>query len=420
MRQQRLSVTLAAIGAALGVVVACSTGQVVPDQDASVQPEAAPAGPCPGGLTDCGNGKCAQTKRDPENCGKCGQACKAGEFCVQGSCSFTCGGGATRCGTICANVKADGANCGQCGTKCSTGQVCNMGTCAATCQAGLTACGQSCVDLQSDDDNCGACGAACDAGQRCAAGKCQASCQAGWTSCADGDGGTTCVDVRNDPNNCGACGNKCANGWFCTPTGDGGAPGCQLQCFGGSTRCGNKCVDTQMDPGNCGGCNAGCGMNQICTSGHCCAPGEGYCNGACRPANQCGVVYNGNFTQNQWNQQQCTDWNTWRGLLVGSYTSITIKGTQDPTGVSCTGAAANTLCQALRNNTAVNVGNCDGHVWATGSCGAGIELTATGTICQCNSGYTSRPCIGNGNPNWGGVNTTTCNAPTQTITVVCQ
>jgi hypothetical protein len=64
---------------------------------------------------------------------------------------------------------------------------------------------------------------------------------------------------------------------------------------------------------------------------------------------------------------------------------------------------------------------CGGNQWVVGQCGTGIELTATGGLCQCQMpGWTVRPCIGMGDPNWGGVNTTTCNAPNQTMTVVFQ
>jgi hypothetical protein len=171
-----------------------------------------------------------------------------------------------------------------------------------------------------------------------------------------------------------------------------------------------------IDPKNCGGCGTVC--NNICSSGHCCNNGEAYCNGTCKPANQCGVVFTGNFVQGQSSPNECNNWNTWRGLLVGNYTMITIKGTQDYVGVTCTGNQANTICQALRNNQSANVGNCNGLTWATGQCGNGIELTATGQVCACNSGYTLRPCIAN--LNWGAVNGTTCNAPTQTMTVICQ
>jgi hypothetical protein len=91
----------------------------------------------------------------------------------------------------------------------------------------------------------------------------------------------------------------------------------------------------------------------------------------------------------------------------------------DQTGVECVGAAANQICQALHDGQATSVA-CGGKTWRTGNCGNGMELTTTSNICSCDNGYTIRPCIGNGNPNWGGVNTATCNGPTQTIEVVCQ
>ena len=53
-----------------------------------------------------------------------------------------------------------------------------------------------------------------------------------------------------------------------------------------------------------------------------------------------------------------------------------------------------------------------------GTCGSGNELSASGTTCICTSpGHIIRACIGV-NANWGGVNTATCSAPTQTMTAV--
>jgi len=372
------------------------------------------AGPCgPGSLTMCGN-QCINIKRDVDNCGMCGKACKLGEVCVQGGCALQCGGGATKCNGTCLDIKSDPEACGQCGNKCLPGQVCSVGKCAATCQAGLTDCMGACIDLQADHDNCGMCGSACPDGQLCSAGKCAATCQNGWTTCAN-DAGGSCVDLQHDPQNCGSCGTACPNGFFCTPNPDGGMPTCGIQCFGGTTLCGNACADTQIDPSHCGDCNTTC--NQICSSGHCCNNGEAYCNGSCKPAAQCGVVFSQMFTQNQSSPSQCTAWNTWRSLLVGNYTSITIKGSQDNVGVTCTGGGANTLCQALRNNQSVQVLNCNGRNWQTGQCVA-IELSADGDTCSCSSGYIARPCINN--LNWGGVNGATCGAVSQTITVICQ
>jgi hypothetical protein len=116
---------------------------------------------------------------------------------------------------------------------------------------------------------------------------------------------------------------------------------------------------------------------------------------------------------------QCTAWNTFRALLTGTYTQITIKGNLDETGVSCTGSTANLICQALRAGT-TGTWSCGGRSWRTGSCGSGLELSAEGSICACPSpGYIARPCIGN--QNWGGVASATCwDPPSQRIDVVCQ
>ena len=105
--------------------------------------------------------------------------------------------------------------------------------------------------------------------------------------------------------------------------------------------------------------------------------------------------------------------------MGGPYSAVVIKGSNDPVGVTCNGAAANTLCQALGNAQTVTNVACDGRTWNVGNCGNGPEINAQGNVvCQCtNPGYTVRPCINNSN--WGGINTTTCNGPTQTMQVIC-
>lgn len=131
------------------------------------------------------------------------------------------------------------------------------------------------------------------------------------------------------------------------------------------------------------------------------------------------TAYNASFTSGQNpSGQQCPLWNSWRANLAANiaYQSVTIRGSNDATGATCRGAAANTLCQALRTGTAVSA-SCDGRTWVTGNCGSGIELSANGGVCQCSAGYVARPCIGN--VNWGGVNGATCSAPSQTIEVQC-
>lgn len=283
MHRRWLSVIPAFFVLAL-LLAGCSSSEAVPDAGMMPTPDATMQG-CASGFTDC-NGTCIPTKRDPQNCGGCGKACKDGEVCVQGGCALQCGGGATKCNSRCVDTKSDPTNCGSCGTKCQPGEVCSAGKCTLTCQAGLTNCSQACVDVQTDDENCGKCGGACDPGQHCVGGTCTANCAPPWSSCPAPDGGTTCVDLKSDPNNCGMCGNKCPNGNFCS-TPDGGTPTCGIGCFGGTTLCNGKCADTQIDPQHCGGCNKPC--NGTCYAGVCCPGNLIWCNNQCsNPSTCCG------------------------------------------------------------------------------------------------------------------------------------
>jgi cysteine-rich repeat protein len=98
------------------------------------------------------------------------------------------------------------------------------------------------------------------------------------------------------------------------------------------------------------------------------------------------------------------------------YQRITLSGSQDLSGVSCTGDEAAQLCDALASGTYVSL-PCDGETWTVGPCGGGMEVTI-GLYCNCEtSSYTVRPCIGS--HQWGGIDGTTCGAPTQTLRVEC-
>lgn len=155
-----------------------------------------------------------------------------GEVCSQGSCSSSCGGGTTKCGSECVDNKSDPRNCGACGKACKANEVCMAGACASSCAMGTKQCGMSCVDTQTDRTNCGMCGNLCGDGQICSGGMCQISCQQGLTKCPATDagaveGGVTgdyCANLLSDNNNCGTCGKtcgaseKCQNGKCLPPT----------------------------------------------------------------------------------------------------------------------------------------------------------------------------------------------------------
>jgi len=138
-----------------------------------------------------------------------------------------------------------------------------------------------------------------------------------------------------------------------------------------------------------------------------------------------GTVFSENFFEGQGSFSQCQRWNNFLSLLTdASYSRVSISGTFDPFGVTCNDpATATQLCQALHDASSVSL-FCNGRVWNVGNCGGRPEISADGSTCVCDFGYVARPCVGTqfgfDNPNWGGVNTSTCFAPSQNITVVCE
>ena len=297
------------------------------------------------------------------------------------------------------------------------------------CSSPKTACAAGdasvCADLSKDIGHCGTCTKACplaDAGPfdatsgnpdpgiptfdaaadaayvsvpgpSCDAGTCDFVCAAANAKLC----GSLCYDTQNVHDHCGGCATACiatdwCHGGQCCPT--------------GQETCGDAgCVDVLSDNGNCGGCGVQCSGATVCSGGFCVLP----------------VTFSDTFVGTATPTTQCSDWNNFRAQLTGSYTSINIHSSGDPTGHTCTGAAANTLCQALHNATATGAIGCGGNTWSVSvTCDSAPELNAgTGTVCACETpGYDVRPC--QLNANWGGVGTATCGAPTQTITVTCQ
>ena len=218
--------------------------------------------------------------------------------------------------------------------------------------------------------------------------------------------GPLCVDTQNDPNHCGGCTNVCPNADGGVATCNGGM--CGITCPPNEKICNGVCTDVMSDPSNCGGCNNPCPPQSTCSGG--------ICGGTTT-----GSTYTESFTQNIVATQQCTAWNSWRAGLTGTYTSVTLSGSNDTVGRTCTGSDANTLCQALHSGTTVKNLSCGGYTWNVDFCsGMTWELTADNAACTCtNPGYNVRPCI-NTNGDWGGITTQTCAAPSQSITVTCQ
>ena len=114
---------------------------------------------------------------------------------------------------------------------------------------------------------------------------------------------------------------------------------------------------------------------------------------------------------------QSTSWSSFRASLPSSgVTSITISGSLDPVGRTCNDPIkAQQIADALRAGSPSNL-QCNSSSWATGFCGAGLELTVANSqnVCSCVTGYTVRPDIQNSN--WGGIGAT-CGAPSQNLNV---
>ncbi len=391
---------------------------------------------CNQNFADCnntpGDGCEANLLSDLKNCGACAKPCQSANAtaaCMGGQCMFgMCNPGFADCdnnpGDGCeVNLQSDVNNCGGCGQGCgipNATSICLAGQCAiGACTPGLSNCdgdlGNGCEkDTSSDPANCGGCGNVCpnanNATVGCAMSMCAISgCNAGFADCDKQFGDGCEAATTSDPANCGGCGVACAKGANVATTSCANSACAINTCNAGFGDCdkvfGNGCeVNTNTDKNNCGKCGTVCPINQGCQNGTCSA----------------GVTFSATYTNGADGQAQCTNWNNYRASLVGNYTGVTIKGTFDNVGITCNNSGAgepNKIATALRTGAALTQA-CGGRTWAVGTCGSGIELTATGPVCQCQTpGYTHRPCIGQLNSNWGGVNTTTCTAPTQTITI---
>jgi PKD repeat protein len=137
------------------------------------------------------------------------------------------------------------------------------------------------------------------------------------------------------------------------------------------------------------------------------------------------VTYNQQFSGNvSFSSSQCTAWTQFRASLQpGVYSTMTFTGSLSGASQTCTNpTAVNQIATALQNGTATTI-SCGGNNWIIAlNCGplspATVELTSTGSTCNCNTGFTLRPCIDNNN--WGSAGGSTCGGPNQTLILTFQ
>jgi cysteine-rich repeat protein len=118
---------------------------------------------------------------------------------------------------------------------------------------------------------------------------------------------------------------------------------------------------------------------------------------------------------------QCTAWEAFRAELVqSSYTRVTVRGSANPGGLSCSDpGVATQICSALNTSGTVSGLSCDGNTWSVGECG-GTAVAVNSSVCECTTGdgHIVRPCIDNAN--WGGMGTATCSGEAQSMDVICE
>lgn len=156
-------------------------------------------------------------------------------------------------------------SCGSCIAECWG--PCVDGMCVSECDGGRVDCNGTCADLDTNPEHCGSCDVSCNQTANslpvCASGMCTLACSSVFLDC-NGELPDGCeVNATTDPLNCGTCGHACEPGEIC-------AQGtCELDCGGGTTKCGSACVDTNTDEANCGECDKACAGGQNCVGGLC-------------------------------------------------------------------------------------------------------------------------------------------------------
>jgi len=116
-------------------------------------------------------------------------------------------------------------------------------------------------------------------------------------------------------------------------------------------------------------------------------------------------------------------WTTFRSQLTGSYTTMALSNNLGNSITVTDATKVQDIANALRTattgtNTTVTIGANTwriAHGCVSGTPVANSIYLTTGPLCNCSGTYTVRPMIKNAN--WGGLNGSSCNQATQTITL---
>ncbi len=225
---------------------------------------------------------------DNENCGLAGNVCTNGNVCINHRCQCQnpSTGEAVECSTkgwvcgngVCANTDSDNNNCGSIGHKCDVaqGMTCYLGSCTDNCQGDTEMCvlpdgSGTCVDTASNRQHCGSCNHECagaDASKHvkagyCSDGECAITCEVGWEDADDNAQNGCEKEIDTSKSICGnqvveageVCDGKKLNDQTCATIVGPGSVG-DLYCLAGCqgfdsshcskpTTCGNGAVDGQ-------------------------------------------------------------------------------------------------------------------------------------------------------------------------------
>jgi hypothetical protein len=159
------------------------------------------------------------------------------------------------------------------------------------------------------------------------------------------------------------------------------------------------------------------------------APGDGIDNDCDGEVDNAGPPLPGiagfsfDFEEGDANLAACSDWQSFiaDGASLTTPSEISIGGSEGDTVTCSNPDLVEQILSNLDSSSATSL-LCDGYYWVTGYVGGpalSVAPLSSGvpSVGACNDAseniYTVRPCIGN--PNFGGVGTNTCGAPSQTI-----